>query len=386
MPRSKKQVGRRVYGTGSVYQRKGRKKHPWVATFVEEDTGKRRYIQADSEKEANDLLQKALYDQKHGTLATGPRQTVKQYLEYWLEDVHKVAIKLTSYTLYRRNFNKHIIPTVGQIQLQKLRPNHVQALLAKKQQEGQSPQSIRLIHRQLNAALNDAVKWNYISKNPCKGVELPRNRPLEIHYLTMEQAQALLEAAKRTQLECLLAMAITTGMRKGELLALHWKDVDLEARRLKVRYTVMPLTSYGYVETEPKTDSSKRTIMLPAFVIDVLKQHRAALLEQRLQAGTQWEEKGLVFPNATGNYTNPSTLHKHFKKLLKDASLPDMRFHDLRHSAATLLLCMGIPAKVVQEILGHSDIKMTMNVYSHVLPAMHQEVVDKMDNLFGKQH
>jgi len=203
-----------------------------------------------------------------------------------------------------------------------------------------------------------------------------------MHTLTAEEAQRLLAVAKGHRLEALLTVALTTGMRRGELLALQWKDIDWKGGSLQVRRSVNRYAGQGFKVSEPKTKQSRRKIALPLFVLEALKGHRTRQLEERLQAGTAWEDHGLVFSNIYGNFLNPSHLGTDFHKLLKKAKLPMVRFHDLRHTAASLLLKMNVSPKMVQEILGHSDIEMTLGIYSHVLPGMHEEAMDKMDQLF----
>ncbi len=177
-------------------------------------------------------------------------------------------------------------------------------------------------------------------------------------------------------------MALTTGMRRGELLALRWSDIDLEIGAVQVKRTVDYIGKYGYVENEPKTAAGKRMIMLPSFVVDSLKQHRLQQLEMRLKVGAEWQDMNLVFTGLQGNYLNPRYMPKLFERILVRAGLPHIRFHDLRHSAATLLISMGVSAKMVQEILGHSEISMTLGVYGHVLPVMHKSATDKWDEKF----
>jgi integrase len=201
--------------------------------------------------------------------------------------------------------------------------------------------------------------------------------------LTLEQAKNLLEGIKGHRLEEVIMMAIITGMRKGEIIALRWSDVDLERRVLHVLYTVDYISGYGYVENEPKTQAGKRTIDLPEFFIDMLKLHRVKQEEQRLKVGEAWEGRGLVFPDLTGGYLNPIHVLRMFKKILEQAGLLLMHFHDLRHSAATILISMGINPKVIQELLGHSDISITLGIYGHLFPSMQQDVVDKWQGVFG---
>lgn len=218
-----------------------------------------------------------------------------------------------------------------------------------------------------------------IPYNICRDVTLPRVERPEMLTLSADEAQRLLAQAKGHRLEALLTLALTTGMRRGELLALQWKDIDWKSGSLQVRRSVNRYAGQGFKVSEPKTKQSRRKITLPSFVLEVLKEHRTRQLEERLQAGSTWEDHGLVFSNAYGSYLNPSHLSYDFHKLLKKARLPMMRFHDLRHTAASLLLKMNVSPKMVQEILGHSDIEMTLGIYSHILPGMHEEAMEKMD-------
>jgi integrase len=285
---------------------------------------------------------------------------------------------------YRRLIHIHILPELGNVQLQKLTPQQVQALYKKKDEEGLSPKMVNSIHGVLHKALENAVRWKLVSSNVCDLLSPPRLVQQEIQPLTPNQARRLVEAARGHRLEAVLMLAITTGMRRGELLALRWQDIDFEGQSLQVRRTVDFFAGYGgYVETEPKTAKGRRMIALPPFVIDVLRLHRVAQLELRLKAGTAWEEHDLVFTGLHGNYLNPRYILKMFAQVLQQAGLRHLRFHDLRHSAATLLLGMGVHPKVVQEILGHSQIGMTMDTYSHVLPSMQKEAMDKWSDMFG---
>src|SRR5215469_616465 len=373
---------RRGHGEGSIFQRQRDGK--WIAQLTLEN-GRTKQFCRKSYQEALRALQQAQLEQKQGRLARGPKQTVGQYLEYWL-DIHQAQLKLSTYTMYRRNLDKHILPGIGHYQVQALTADQVQAFYAKKQKEGLSAASVRLLHAILSAAFKDAVRWKRLAYNICTAVDPPRLPRHERRPLDRDQAQRLLAVAEGTRLECLLTLALATGMRLGELLALRWGDINLEEMTLQVQHTVDHLSGRGFVETEPKTESSRRTIALPQFVVDALKQYRTAQLEMRLQAGARWKEQGLVFPNGLGKYLGRDRVYGLFKQLLHEAGLPDIRFHDLRHSAATLLLSMGVNVKVVQEILGHADIHMTLGIYGHVLPSMQRHAMDTMDDLFrGKK-
>jgi integrase len=370
----------RGHGEGSIYQRKDGR---WVASLpVDAGSRKRKYLYGKSRKEAHEKLHKALQEQKQGLLITGPQQTVRQFLEYWLEEVHRPRLRKSTYAEYRRTLDKVLFPALGHVQLQKLTAEQVQALYTRKLKEGLASKSVRNIHSVLHTALNYAVRTNRVARNVCDSVSPPISPRHEIQPLTDEQAHKLLEAAQGHRLEALLVLALTTGMRRGELLGLRWRDIDFEKRSLQVRRTVTYLAKYGFVEGESKTLKSRRKIVLPYFVVNVLKQHRAMQLEARFNAGAVWVDHDLVFCNWHGGFLAPMILFKKFTALLKDAGLPYVRFHDLRHSAATILLSMGVHPKVVQEILGHSQISITMDTYSHVLPSMQEGAMDNWDEWF----
>ncbi len=293
---------RRGHGEGSIYYREGEKR--WVASFVLEN-GKRKYLTGKTQKEALEKLRKAQREYEQGMLATGTRQTVKQYLEYWLEDVHKSRIRLSTYVEYRLMLDKHILPALGQMQLQRLTSEQVEALYARKREEGLSPGSIRNIHTVLHKALEHAVRRSCVARNVCDSVELPRYSRGEARILTKEQAKLLLEQARGHQMEAILTLAVTTGMRRGELLGLHWQDIDFERGSLQVRRTMNRISGHGLRETEPKTAQSRRNIVLPQFVVEVLKEHRARQREECLQAGDAWKDHDLVFSTRRGGFLDP---------------------------------------------------------------------------------
>jgi integrase len=369
----KKKQSRRP-GEGTVFRRKDGR---WVCEITLEDHSRKQYY-FKTEKEALEKRRAVLNELAQGVLATGPQQTLKQYLEYWLEDVYKVYARLTTYRNCRIIVQKHLIPGLGHIKLQKLTAQQVQSFYAKKLKSGTTPSRIKNIHATLHTALNHARHTRLVSLNVCSGLELPRQEKQEKQPLSPEQARLLLQRVREHWLEGVLILALATGMREGELLGLRWSEVDLDKGVLRVARTVTYITGYGFVEGEPKTAKGKRKIMLPQFVIDTLKRHRVKQLEKRLAAGTAWIDRDLVFPDDDGDFLISETLVRRFHKLLKEIGLPRIRFHDLRHSAATLFLAMGVPAKVVQELLGHSNISITMDVYSHVLPSMQKDAMDKM--------
>jgi integrase len=374
-------MGKRANGEGSVYRRKSDGR--WVGSLSLPD-GTRKVFYGKKQSEVIAKLDEAANDLRRGMLAVGSNTTLQEYLENWLENVHKPTIRLGTYLNYRKLLKNYLVPGLGKVKIHKLTPQQVQAFYSQKISAGLAPKTVNNIHGVLHKALNNAVKWNILPRNVCDAVTPPHIPRKEKNVLTKQQAHTLLEEVKAHRLEALLTLTITTGMREGKLLALHWQDINFEDCSLQVKRGVSYLKGYGYVESEPKTAKGRRMIKLPIFVVDVLIHHKTQQEKQRHEVGSSWIDKDLVFTNAQGYYFSASTLRKVFRRFLVSIGLPHMRFHDLRHSAATILLAMNVHPKVVQEILGHSQIAMTLDVYSHALPSMQEDVTKQWDSEFGK--
>lgn len=374
-------MAHRGHGEGSIYHRSDGR---WAACISLEG-GKRKTFYGKTRREVQERLKTVLHQQQQGMLITGPQQKVGEFLTHWLEDVHKHTVRPRTYERYEAMIRLHLGPGIGHYQLQKLSPQHLQAFYSKKLDEGLSPTTVTSFHKMLHLALDRAVRWNLVPRNVCDAVTPPRVKRYEIQPLSPEQVQRFLAAAAGHRLEALFVLALATGMRRGEILALKWKDVSFANGTLQVRriLTHMPAKlngKGGYVEAEPKTEKSRRSIALAPFTLEKLQQHRIQQLEEKLKAGPAWKENDLVFCSIVGGHLHTSRiLFAQFKALLKKAGLPDVRFHDLRHSSASLLLGIGVHPKVVQEILGHSQISMTMDIYSHVLPTIQQEAISKLN-------
>ena len=375
-------MARRGNGEGSIYFRQSDKK--WVGSITLEN-GKRKVFYGKTRKEVQEKLNQALYEQHQGTLVTAPNQTLAVFLTDWLENTQKDSMRSRSYERYEELIRLHIVPVLGRYELKKLTAQQVQAFYKKKLGEGLSATTVNYLHNVLHKALDTAVKWELVAKNVCDLVTPPRIKPFEAHALTLEQVQKLLAATEGHYMEALFKLALATGMRRGELMGLKWQDIDftkgvLHVRRILSRIPTK-LPGKGYEEAEPKTQKSKRSIVIASFALEALKQHRVRQLEAKLKAGLAWQDHDYVFCTSIGTHLNPSKdILDQLKLLLKKAGLPDIRFHDLRHSTATLLGSMGVHPKVVQEMLGHSDISITLDIYSHVLPSMQQDAIDKLNN------
>ncbi|HEY6411826.1 MAG TPA: site-specific integrase, partial [Ktedonobacteraceae bacterium] len=357
----------------------------WVASFRLPNGG-RKYVYRESKAEARDALKRAQREMEQGTLITTRDQTLRDHMEQWLK-VKRLELKDGTYCYYKYNTDVHILPRLGHIKLQKLTAEDIQHFYTDLLKE-LSPNTVRsTIHTVLRSALEAAVKRKKIASNPCQDVTLPRPEKKDIAFLTQEQATRLLEAAKGRTIEPLIVLALATGMRRGEMLALEWPDIDFERKSVSVCKSLSYHDADGsgkkYKVETPKTASSKRTIPLPDFAIEALQQHRHVQREQRARAPT-WDQTLLVFTNSTGSYSWYKIVDEQFKSLLQAAGLPRMRFHDLRHSAATILLALGVNAKVIQDRLGHSRIATTLDTYSHVTKSMQEDATSKLDAHFHR--
>jgi integrase len=310
------------------------------------------------------------------------RQSVGQFLDRWLTDSVKPAVRPLTHQQYETYVRLYIAPALGKVQLDKLNPQQVQrfsnALLERKL----SPRTVQLALVILRHALDQAVRWGLTSRNVAKLIDMPRVERTEIKPLTPEQARDFVAAVRDKRWGAAYITALALGVREGELLGLRWEDVDLQARSLRIVQTVQR-TKAGRVFARPKTERSRRTLALSESLVTVLRAHRARQAEQRLAAGVAWRDMGLVFTSRIGTPIEVSNLHRDYKRILRTADLPNIRFHDLRHSAASLLLAQGVPARAIMEQLGHSKIAVTMDVYAHVMPGMMQDVAAKMEKILG---
>src|SRR5947209_3034715 len=302
---------------GSVYYVGVRDR--WVAEITLE-TGKRKKAYCKTKQEAQRKRNEMLRELERGMLATGPQRKLGEYIQDWLENTHKSKLRLGVYLNYRKHV-KHIVVGLGDTWLQKLTPQQVQSFLTKKLADGLSPKYVCEMLGVLSLALNNAVKWGYLSRNVCELVTRPRVPKHEIAPLTLEQARRFRQHIQGHRFEVLITMAVVTGMRRGELLSLRWSDIDFQRNILQVLHTVDRFTGHGYVEGEPKSAAGVRSIRLPGFLVDMLKLHRAQQVARKSEAKT-WEERDLVFPNSRGGYLHPNHLGEAFRALLEQAGLP----------------------------------------------------------------
>jgi integrase len=278
----------------------------------------------------------------------------------------------------------HVVPILGKITLVKLTPQHLQRLYAARLEAGASPTTVHHLHAALHKALDQAVRWNLLSRNVADLVDPPRDEHFEIATLSPDQACRFLDASRGDRLEALYVLALTTGMRQGEILGLRWRHVDLDGASLQVRGSLQRVGGRLRV-TATKTEHSQRQVSLTSSAVAAIRRHRVRQAQERLQLGAAWQGDDLVFTNEIGAPIGASRLLRaSFHPRLRCAGLSPMRFHDLRHSAATLLLGQGTHPKIVAELLGHSKIGTTMHLYSHVTPTMQREATLAMEAILRR--
>ena len=369
MPKDKRYVER----DGKVYAR---------ITYID-SAGKERQIwrKAESKSHAKELAREIEQQIKsQGTESFEHHGTLDEYLDRWLtSQVQSVSERTLEDA--RGYLRIHVRPVLGKKKLSSLRPLDVQKVVDVMKGKGLSPRTVKHAHSILSKALNQAVKWKILVSNPARYVDLPKQVRREMKCLTPEEAGRFLDACEGTRFGLVFEIALVSGMRPEEFLALQWSDLDFKKHTVTVqRVIVWKRWKKGWYFAEPKTAKSRRTIPLPPYLMQKFQEHRRSQLEFKLKQGEKYKnEHNLVFTSELGTPVSLRNLERrHFKPLLVKAELPNIRLYDLRHSCATLLLAAGENPKVVAERLGHSNIVMTLEVYSHVLPTMQQSATDKL--------
>jgi integrase len=376
-------MGKRGNGEGSIWRRKS---GGWCAqyTVYTSEGRKRRTLYGKTRQEVAAKLSKALADREGGLTFDAGTMTVGEYLARWLSHSVRDTVSQKTYERYESIVRVHLSPALGRIKLKALTPDHVRGLYREKLDSGLAPRSVLHIHRTLSKALKQATDDGLIPRNAATSVKPPQARKEEMQPLSRDQVRMFLDTVKGDRMEALYVLAVTSGLRQGELLALKWEDVDLEGTNptLEVRRSLSETRGRRSFVT-PKSGRG-RHLRLSKRAASVLRVHRKRQLEERVRKAGLWEDHGLIFPSEVGTPMSGRNLYRAFKIRVKRAALPQtLRFHDLRHTCATLLLRQGINPKFVQELLGHADISLTLNTYSHVLPDMGDAAAGGMDAALG---
>ncbi|MGM0496038.1 MAG: tyrosine-type recombinase/integrase [Bacillota bacterium] len=349
---------------------------------------KRKYIYGQTRKEVAEKMTKLKNDLLMGTYVEPSNIKIKEWLDRWIEG-RKSSLAYSTYRNYKVMIRNHLNDDIGDIKLKDLQPRQIQELLnyklengKKKGEGGLSTRTVKYIYQTLHAALEQAVKERLITNNVCKAVEVPKKQQeKKLHTWNKKQVNKFLQEAEDYRYFSLLYLAVNTGMRRGELLGLQWKDIDFDKKRITVKRQ-LARTDKGLIFKKVKTKSGNRTIPITDNIVTTLKKCKIKQSENKLKLGEQYNDNDLVGCNSIGNPIDPRNLVREFKKVTKEAQLPEIRFHDLRHTFATLFLEAGGPIKTLQQILGHSSITVTIDTYSHVTEEMLIEAEKKIDNMF----
>src|ERR687889_2680247 len=375
-------MGRRGNGEGSITRRKD---GLYMARYtVETATGtERKALYATTRKEASQKLTEALAQAHKGITADAGTMTVGAFIERWLEDSVRGSVRQSTYQRDESLCRVHIAPGLGKKRLKTLSPAEVQRFYRAKLDSGLSSATVHKLHVLLHKALKQAERWGLVPRNVADNVDPPKVHKEEVRPLTDEQARKLLNMVQGDRLEALYVVAVQCGLRQGEILALRWEDVDLAAHTVQVRHTI---TRDGGKHTvgPAKTAKGRRTVKLTRYATEALQEHLERQLAEIDKAGDKWQENGLVFCTGKGTLFKPTNLRRRsLAPLLQRAGLPAITFHQLRHTAATILLLKNVNPKVVSEMLGHATIAITLDTYSHVLPNMQHSAVAAMEEAFS---
>jgi integrase len=373
------------------FVRKRGSTYTWYFDVPDPLTGKRKQHSRGgfrTKRAAQEALNEALARMREGTFVQpSPRRLGSFLVEDWLPAVRPPRVRPSTWASYRMAVERHIVPALGGVLLQGLTPAHLtafyRALLDDGRRDGRgglAPKSVRNIHGVLHAALRDAVRWGYLPRNVAAGADLPKRMTPEMHVWSPEQLRAFLDQVWDDPLYAAWLLLATTGMRRGEVAGLRWVDIDVDAGRVSPRRPRV-VVDYEVVVSEPKTAKGRRSLALDPATVAALREHRTRQLERRLAVGPRWQDSGLVFTWPDGRPIHPERFSRWFEQHARAAGLPKIRLHDVRHSYATAALTAGVPAKVVSERLGHANIAITMDTYSHVLPGLDAQAADTVARL-----
>jgi integrase len=310
--------------------------------------------------------------------AAGKAPTVGQWLDHWLDTIAARKVRPRTLEGYRSKVCHHLAPGLGHHRLDRLQPEQVDAFYTECLAVGMAPASVLQCHRILSRALKVAMQRGKVTRNVCTLVDAPSLEQSEVDPLSRAEARKLLAVASTLRNGARWSVALALGLRQGEALGLAWDDIDLDTGALTVRRALQRQKGRGLVMVEPKSRAGRRSIVLPVELHEALRVHRTAQTEERLAAGPLWEDHGLVFAQRNGRPIDPRRDWGQWKELLHAAGVRDARLHDARHTAATLLMTQGVPPRVAMQVLGHSQISLTLGTYSHVVPELAQDAADGM--------
>ena len=339
---------------------------------------KRSYITVKgNKKEAQAILNEKLAEYNKGTYISPSSKTVKDCIEEWVAVYVEPSLAPNTVRGYKVNFNNHTIPYIGHIPVQQLTPVQVQGLYSQLEKKGLSARSIRYVHTTLREALQYAYQAQYIAKNVADLVSPPKQGKHKTSVYTEKMVIEMLRCAEDTEMEIPLVIAVELGLRRGELLALKWSDIDWEKRTIEIQRNLVCIDK-EYIFGDTKTKSGQRSLLLSEPLLKRLDKHRRDQNKIRLLLGSGYQNQDLIYCKKDGSPYHAGTLSHKFKTFLEKNKLSRIRFHDLRHTNATLLLQYGVPAKIASQRLGHANIAITLDTYSHVSTEMQEDAVSKL--------
>jgi len=366
---------RRGNNEGSLYKRQD---GLWCAQISLD--GRRLTKYAKTQKDCRTWIKAMVAKIDGGLTFEATLMTMERFFEVWLSG-KELSRRPGTVENYRKVTNSYILPKIGQMRLQDLTPTHITQLYMLLKDEGKGARSIQAVHVILHCALKQAVREGLLGRNPVDAVDRPRVEQTETQILNEEQARHLLTTASASLYETVFCLALISGMRKGELLGLKWSDLDLTKGTILVQRQLQLIKPGGYVLVPPKTKAGKRQVKLGQGMLAKLENHRKNQEALKAAAGDKWKENNLIFTSSIGTYMDQSRVHKEFKRLLTKAGLPDLRFHDLRHTSLSFLLENGTPVNTVQQRAGHSKASVTIDIYGHALAGSQNQAADRIDEL-----
>jgi integrase len=398
----KEKFKRRGNNEGTICQRKDGRWCGAVSVEISPLTGikTRKYVYGKTRQEVADEIISIQNKVNKGIYKNPSKITLGQWLDTWLFEYKKINLRLKTFESYEGLIRTHLKPSLGTIQLKNIRPEQIQAMLNEKYLNGRidgtgglSSRTVKYLSVILSESLEQAIKNGLISTNPCNAIVLPKQIKKEIKVLTIEEQIKFLNTARNHRLGCSFVLALATGLRLGELLALKWSDIDFKNGTLHVKRSVSRVKEFEsktisknkLVIQEPKTKSSKRVIPIPRNVLRELKEYKLTQNAEKLKLGSAYQDTDIIFSTEFGTIVNPRNFERTFYNTLKAAGLEHINFHALRHTYATRLLEANIHPKVAQELLGHSSISMTLDTYSSVLPDVKIAAAEKINDLFQKE-
>jgi integrase len=375
--------GHRGNGEGSIYQRSTDKRWIGAVTLGYDANGKqrRKVVSAKTRAEVVQKLKTLQRQIDHGLPAPDTALTVSQLLTRWYDDVLRHQVSMGAASNYKSVADNHIVPSLGRKKIVNLTPSDVDRLLSEKLDSGLSPSTVRRIRAVFSQALSQGIRWGIVVRNVAALSHSPKIPRREGRTLTPEEARQLLVTLKGHRNEALYALMLSTGLRRGEALGLQWKDYDAKTETLIVRRSLKREEGV-LITSDTKTSKSRRAINIPAPMAGALKTHRAQQAKERLAIGKAWQNTGFIFTTSIGTPIDPRNLNREFRSICNQAGLGNWHPHELRHSAASLMLAQGIQLQVVSDVLGHASIRMmTADVYGHIMAPDRRAAADAMGNL-----